>query len=63
MVEAPTLGGRRILHTGSSFAAPHVSGIVALILAKNPALRPFEVKTVLYQIGVKNAGSPSSKEE
>jgi len=63
MVEAPTLGGRRILHTGSSFAAPHVSGIVALILAKNPGLRPFEVKTILYQIGVKNAGSKPDKEE
>ena len=54
MVEAPTLGGRKILHTGSSFAAPHVSGLVALILSKHPALKPFEVKTVLYQIGVHN---------
>ena len=55
MVEAPTLGGRKILHTGSSFAAPHISGLVALVLSKNPELRPFEVKTVLHQIGSKNA--------
>ncbi len=55
MIEAPTTGGRTILHTGSSFAAPHVSGLVARILSKHPALKPFEVKTVLYQIGVQNA--------
>jgi subtilisin family serine protease len=61
MVEAPTLGGRKILHTGSSFAAPHVSGIVALILAKNPELRPFEVKTVLHQIGTRNADTQKEK--
>jgi subtilisin family serine protease len=54
MVEAPTLGGRNILHTGSSFAAPHVSGLVALILSKHPMLKPFEVKTILHQIGVHN---------
>jgi subtilisin family serine protease len=57
MVEAPTLGGRKILHTGSSFAAPHVSGVVALILSRHPTLKPFEVKTILYQIGLKNAKS------
>ncbi len=34
--------------TGNSFAAPHLSGIAALILAKHPELTPFQVKTVLW---------------
>jgi subtilisin family serine protease len=33
--------------TGNSFAAPHITGIVALILAKHPGLTPFVVKTIL----------------
>ena len=34
--------------TGNSFAAPHITGIVALIRAKHPELTPFQVKTVLW---------------
>ena len=49
-VEAPVPGGGTMRHTGSSFAAPHLSGIVALILSKHPKMKPFEVKTVLYSI-------------
>jgi subtilisin family serine protease len=33
--------------TGNSFAAPHVAGLVARLLAKHPQLTPAEVKTVL----------------
>jgi subtilisin family serine protease len=33
--------------TGNSFAAPHITGIVALIRAKHPDLTPFQIKTVL----------------
>ncbi len=33
--------------TGNSFAAPHITGIVALIRAKHPELTSFQVKTVL----------------
>jgi subtilisin len=33
--------------TGNSFAAPHITGIVALICAKHPELTPFQIKTVL----------------
>jgi subtilisin len=36
-----------ITATGNSFAAPHISGIVARILGKHPGLTPFQVKTVL----------------
>jgi len=34
-------------NTGNSFAAPHISGIVALIRAKHPELTPFQIKSVL----------------
>jgi subtilisin family serine protease len=39
--------GGWITATGNSFAAPHVSGIVAKILGKHPGLTPFQIKTVL----------------
>ena len=31
-----------------SFSAPHISGLVAKVLAKHPGLTPFQVKTILY---------------
>lgn len=34
--------------TGNSYAAPHISGLAALILSKHPRLLPFQVKTVLW---------------
>jgi subtilisin family serine protease len=33
--------------TGNSFAAPHITGITALIRAKHPDLTSFQVKSVL----------------
>ncbi|MEV4567502.1 S8 family serine peptidase [Nonomuraea sp. NPDC049419] len=41
-------GGRRIRSTGNSFAAPHITGICALILSKHPWLTPFQLKSVLF---------------
>ncbi|MFC4530897.1 S8 family serine peptidase [Sphaerisporangium dianthi] len=41
-------GGRRIRSSGNSFAAPHVTGICALILSKYPLMTPFQLKSVLY---------------
>ena len=35
------------VNTGNSFAAPHIAGLVALILSKHPGLTPFQVKTML----------------
>lgn len=39
--------GQYLVCTGNSFAAPHMTGITALIRAKHPDLTPFQVKTVL----------------
>jgi len=41
------LGGGYITATGNSFAAPHIAGLVAQILAKHPGLTPFQVKQIL----------------
>lgn len=42
--------GGSTVATGNSFAAPHVTGMVALILAKHPGISPFEVKSVLAAV-------------
>ena len=39
--------GDWVTSTGNSFAAPHITGIVARILAKHPGLTPFQLKSVL----------------
>jgi len=39
--------GGWITATGNSFAAPHITGIVARILGKHPGLTLFQMKTVL----------------
>ena len=41
-------GGTTIRASGNYFAAPHISGIAALIRSKHPAMRPFQVKTALW---------------
>jgi len=40
----------RITATGNSFAAPHITGLVAKILAKRPELTVFQLKTILRQL-------------
>ncbi len=47
-VEGAWLGGGRMRYSGNSFATPHISGIVALMLSKHPDLTPFQLKSLLY---------------
>ena len=47
-VEVAWLHGSTLRCSGNSFAAPHVAGIAALVLAKHPELTPFQLKSVLY---------------
>lgn len=42
--------GGQTVATGNSFAAPHITAMVALILSKHPGLAPFEVKAVLAAV-------------
>jgi subtilisin family serine protease len=44
------LDGGTIEATGNSFAAPHIAGVVALVLGKHPGLAPFQVKTILREL-------------
>jgi subtilisin family serine protease len=39
--------GGSTVATGTSFAAPHIAGLAALVAAKHPRLTPFELKAVL----------------
>jgi subtilisin family serine protease len=48
-VEVPWMDGATITATGNSFAAPHVSGICALIRSAHPLLTPVQIKSVLAQ--------------
>ncbi|MGH7267520.1 MAG: S8 family serine peptidase [Candidatus Rokuibacteriota bacterium] len=50
--------GGYLTGTGNSFAAPHLTGVVALLRSKHPGLTPFEVKTVLRALA-RNAATPS----
>jgi subtilisin family serine protease len=50
------LGGGTMRCTGNSFAAPHIAGIAALVLARHPQLTPFQLKSVLYSTAT-NAGA------
>ena len=56
--------GSTIVATGNSFAAPHITGIAALILAKHPGLRPYELKAILRAAcnnGMAAAGGPRTE--
>jgi len=46
-VRVPWKNGGWISATGNSFAAPHISGLVARILSKHPQLAPFHVNGIL----------------
>jgi subtilisin len=62
-VEVPWVGGSSIRGTGNSYAAPHISGIAALVRSKHPELRPFQVKTVLWAVAanVREAPQPAGR--
>jgi subtilisin len=51
-VDVAWADGGSITATGNSFAAPHVSGMVALMRSKHPWLTPFQVKAVLQAASI-----------
>ncbi|MGI8871634.1 MAG: S8 family serine peptidase [Candidatus Limnocylindria bacterium] len=53
--------GTETAATGNSFAAPHIAGLVALILSKHPGLTPFEVKAILAAVADNAAASGASR--
>ncbi len=44
------LDGATMKMTGNSFAAPHITGLVARLLSKHPQLTPYQVKAVLRSV-------------
>ncbi len=49
-VEAPAMGGGTQLFTGTSFACPHVTGLVARLVSAFPGLSPFEARAMLAMV-------------
>lgn len=49
-VDVPWAGGSSMNVTGNSFAAAHLSGVVAAVLSKHPGLRPYQMKTILHAV-------------
>ena len=48
--------GAWLTATGNSFAAPHITGMVARILGKHPSLTPFQIKVILRELSANVAG-------
>jgi subtilisin family serine protease len=59
---APTTGHSHQLHSGTSFAAAHVSGIIALMLEKNPHLSA-ETARLALTAAASDLGAPGHDEE
>ena len=60
-VRVPWLSGSTVVTTGNSFAAPHVTGLVARMLSKHPHLTPYEVKTVLRAVASNATPGPVAR--
>ncbi len=61
-VLAASVRGAHDLHSGTSFAAAHVSGVVALMLERNPALDASEVRAALMR-GAQDLGAEGRDDE
>ncbi len=53
-IRAPWIGNTYKTITGNSFACPHISGILALLLEQFPGMTPFQAKSALFAIARSN---------
>ena len=53
-LEVAWLGGSTKRVTGSSFAAPHLTGLLARLISGMPSLSPLTAKALLQQLGHRN---------
>jgi subtilisin len=56
-IEVAWPGGGTLRCTGNSFAAPHIAGVAALVLAKHPELTPYQLKSVLHLTATNTEGA------
>jgi subtilisin len=49
-IEVAWLGGEQKKVTGSSFAAPHISALLARLLSRCPSLTPLQAKSLLHTL-------------
>lgn len=64
-VEVPWLGGGMKKVTGSSFAAPRVSGMLACLLSEYPEVTPLQAKALFHRFArpwTKNLSAPNDQE-
>lgn len=60
-VEAPAVGGGTQLFTGTSFACPHVTGLVARLVSRFPGLTAFEARAMLAIVSeMESAAAPTA---
>ncbi len=57
-LRVPWLNGSWFTATGNSFAAPHITGIIARILSKHPGMSVFQMKTVLRALAANAPPAP-----
>jgi subtilisin family serine protease len=55
-VRVAWLNGQWITSTGNSYAAPHITGIVARMLGEHPGLTVFQIKTILRALAANVGG-------
>src|SRR5258708_5388706 len=61
MVPAP--GGSYQLTTGTSVAAAHVSGVAALLIERNPSIKPDELRALLMKTATAFSAKPKGEED
>ncbi len=60
-VRAPKAGGGYHLWTGTSFACPHITAVVARLLSLNPRLTAFQVKALLHALRANRAAEADGR--